>query len=102
LYNVAKKDGVVSTAAPYQEQTCAVDTGRRPEVSDILSDILLNRDDENVLVVHAAEVALLNKKNQLNANNSEAEESDEEEDDTVMEYWSEEEAAPVEVDSDDE
>jgi hypothetical protein len=98
LYNVAEKDGVVSTAAPYQEQTYAVDTGRRPEVSDIP----LNRDDEDVLVVHVTEVALLNKENQLNANNSEAEESDEEEDDTVMEYWSEEKAAPVEVDSDDE
>jgi hypothetical protein len=100
LYNVSEIDGVVSTAAPYQEQTCLVNTGRRPEISEILSDMPLNRDDEDVVVVHAAEVALLNKKNQLNAN-SEAEESDEE-DETLMEYWSEEDAAPVEVDSDDE
>jgi hypothetical protein len=98
---VSEIDGVVSTAAPYQEQTCLVDTGRRPEVSEIVSDMPLNRDDEDVVVVHAAEVAFLNKKNQLNAN-SEAEECDEEEDETLMEYWSEEEAAPVEVDSDDE
>jgi hypothetical protein len=97
---VSEIDGVVSTAAPYQEQTCLVNTGRRPEISEILSDMPLNRDDEDVVVVHAAEVALLNKKNQLNAN-SEAEESDEE-DETLMEYWSEEDVAPVEVDSDDE
>jgi hypothetical protein len=101
LYNVSEIDGVVSIAAPYQEQTCDVDNGRRPEVSDILSDLPLNRDDEDVVVVDAAEVALLNKENQSNTN-SEAEECDEEEDDTLMEYWSDEEAAPVEVDSDDE
>ena len=94
-------DGVFSTVAPYQEQTCVVDIGRRPEVSDILSEMPLNWDDEDVLVVHVAEVALLNKENQLNTN-SEAVECDEEEGDTLMEYWSEEEAAPVEVDSDDE
>ena len=94
-------DGVVSTAAPYQEQTCVVDTGRRPEVSDILSDLPLSRDDEDAIVVHGAEVALLNKQNQLNAN-SEAEECDEEVDETLMEYCSEEEVAPAEVDSDDE
>jgi hypothetical protein len=40
LYNVAEKDGVVSTAAPYQEQTCGVDSGRRPEVSDILPEMM--------------------------------------------------------------
>jgi len=99
LYNVSQIDGVASTAAPYQEQTCVLDIGRRPEVSDILSDMSLNRDDEAGLIVHAAEIALINKKNQINANN-EAEECDEVEDDTMMEYWSEEEAAPVEVDSD--
>ena len=101
LYNVSEIDGVVSTAAPYQEQTCVVDTGRRPEVSDILSDLPLSRDDEDAIVVHGAEVALLNKQNQLNAN-SEAEECDEEVDETLMEYCSEEEVAPAEVDSDDE
>jgi len=101
LYNVSEIDGVVSTAAPYQEQTCVVDTGRRPEVSDILSDLPLSRDDEDAIVVHGAEVALLNKQNQLNAN-SEAEECDEKVDETLMEYYSEEEVAPAEVDSDDE
>ncbi|XP_021320368.1 uncharacterized protein LOC8072978 isoform X2 [Sorghum bicolor] len=65
LYNVSQIDGVASTAAPYQEQTCVVDLGRRPEVSDMP----LSRDDEAGFVVHAAEIALLNKKNQLNANN---------------------------------
>jgi hypothetical protein len=34
-------DGVVSTVAPYQEQTCVVDIGRRPEVCDISSDMPL-------------------------------------------------------------
>jgi len=94
---VSEIDGVVSTAAPYQEQTCVVDTGRRPEASDLP----LSRDDEDAIVVHGAEVALLNKQNQLNAN-SEAEECDEEVDETLMEYCSEEEVAPAEVDSDDE
>lgn len=101
LYNVSKIDGVVSTAAPYQELTCVVDNGRRQEVSKILPDIPLKRDDEDGLVVDAAEVAMLTKENQSNTNSG-GEEGDVEEDDTLMEYWSEEEAAPVEVDSDDE
>jgi hypothetical protein len=42
LYNVSEIDGVFSTVAPYQEQTCVVDIGRRPEVSDILSEMPLN------------------------------------------------------------
>jgi hypothetical protein len=28
LYNVSKIDGVISTATPYQEQTCVVDIGK--------------------------------------------------------------------------
>jgi len=101
LYNVSEIDGVVSTAASYQEQTCAVDTGRRPEVSEILPDMPLNRVDEAGLLVDAAEVARLRKENESKTT-SEDEEGDEVEDDTLMEYWSEEEAVPIEVDSDDE
>jgi hypothetical protein len=101
LYNVSKKDGVVSTAAPYQEQTCAMYIGRRPEVSEILPDMPLNRVDEAGLLADAAEDARLRKENESKTT-SEDEEGDEVEDDTLMEYLSEEEAAPVEVDSDDE
>jgi hypothetical protein len=43
LYNVSQIDGVVSTAAPYQEQTYVVDIGRRPEVSDTIE---VDSDDE--------------------------------------------------------
>jgi len=101
LYNVSEIDGVVSTAAPYQEQTCVVDTGRRPEVSEMLPDMPLNRADEAGLLVETAEVARFTKENQSKTI-SEDEEGDEVEDDTLMEYWSEEEAVPIEVDSDDE
>jgi len=98
---VSEIDGVVSTATPYQEQTCAVDTGRRPEVSEMLPDMPLNRANEASPLVDAAEVARLTKENQSKTI-SEDEEGDEVEDDTLMEYWSEEEAVPIEVDSDDE
>jgi hypothetical protein len=101
LYNVSKKDGVISTAAPYQEQTCAMDIGRRPEVSEILPDMPLNRVDKAGLLADATEDARLRKENESKTT-SEDEEGDEVEDDTLMEYLSEEEAAPVEVDSDDE
>ena len=94
-------DGVVSTAAPYQEQSCFVDTGRRPEVSEILPDMPLNRVDEDGLLVDVAEVARLTKENQSKTI-TEDEENDEVDDDTLMEYCSEEEDVPVEVDSDDE
>ena len=100
LYNVSEIDGVVSTAAPYQEQTCAVDTGRRPEVSEMLPDMPLNRANEAGLLVDAAEVARLRKENESKTTSED--EGDEVEDDTLMEYWSEEEAVPIEVDSDDE
>ena len=101
LYNVSEIDGVVSTAAPYQEQTCVVDIGRRPEVSEILPDMPLNRVDEASLHVDSAEVARLRKENE-STSTYEDEEGDEIEDDTLMEYLSEEETVPVEVDSDDE
>jgi hypothetical protein len=101
LYNVSEIDGVVSTAAPYQEQTCVVDTGRRPEVSEMLPDMPLNRVDEAGFLVDAAEVARLRKQKGSNPTR-EGEEDDEVEDDTLMEYLSEEEATPIEVDSDDE
>jgi hypothetical protein len=83
LYNVSEIDGVVSTAAPYQERTSTEDNGRRPEVSEILPDIPSKRDDEDNLVVDATEIALLAKQNQSNTN-SEEEEGDVE-DDTLME-----------------
>ena len=101
LYNVSEIDGVVSIAAPYQEQSCFVDIGRRPEVSEILPDMPLNRVDEDGLLVDVAEVARLTKENQSKTI-TEDEENDEVDDDTLMEYCSEEEDVPVEVDSDDE
>jgi hypothetical protein len=78
-----------------------VDTGRRPEVSEILPDMPLNRADEAGLLVDATEVARLTKENQSKTI-SEDEEGDEVDDDTLLEYWSEEEAVPIEVDSDNE
>jgi len=98
---VSEIDGVVSAAAPYQEQSCFVDIGRRPEVSKILPDIPLNRVDEDGLLVDVAEVARLTKENQSKTI-TEDEENDEVDNDTLMEYCSEEEDVPVEVDSDDE
>uniref|UniRef100_K3ZDL8 DUF4216 domain-containing protein n=1 Tax=Setaria italica TaxID=4555 RepID=K3ZDL8_SETIT len=59
LYNVSEIDGVVSIAAPYQEFTCVVDNGKRPEVSKILPNIPLKLDDEDGLIVDVAEVAML-------------------------------------------
>jgi hypothetical protein len=61
----------------------------------------LNRVDEAGLLVDVAEVARLRKENESKTT-CEDEEGDEVEDDTLMEYLSEEEAVPVEVDSDDE
>jgi hypothetical protein len=78
-----------------------VDTGRRLEVSKILPDMPLNRVDEAGLLVDVAEVGRLRKENESKTT-CEDEEGDEVEDDTLMEYLSEEEAIPVEVDSDDE
>jgi hypothetical protein len=100
LYNVSEIDGVVSTAAPYQERTCAVDTGRRPEVSEILPDLPMNRADEAGRLVDAAEVARLRKENEKKTTTED--EEDEVEDDTLTEYLSDEEVVPVEVDSEDE
>ena len=80
-------DGAVSTAAPYQEQTCVVDIGRRPEVSKIFPAMPLNRVDEASLHVDSAEVARLRKENESNTT-YEDEEGDEIEDDTLMEYLS--------------
>ncbi|CAD6261468.1 unnamed protein product [Miscanthus lutarioriparius] len=60
----------------------------------------LKRVDEAGLLVDLLEVARLRKENESKTTSED--EGDEVEDDTLMEYLSEEEAVPVEVDSDDE
>lgn len=101
LFNVNEQIAEPSTASPYQETDCIEENGRRPEVDDILPDIPLNRYDEDRQVVDAAVVARLMMQNPPCAADGEGSDDDEE-DDTVLEYWSEDEVAPIEVDSDDE
>jgi hypothetical protein len=96
LYNVNEQNEC--TACPYQEAHSVEEDGRRPEVQEIVDDLPLNRDDEDRQVVDSAEVTLILNQNQ----HGEAEGSDDEDDDTFMEYCSEDEHNPMEVDSDDE
>lgn len=60
----------------------------------------MNRDDEPHKFVDASEVARLMKQNHP-AEDYESS-GDEVQDETDMQYWSEDEVAPIEVDSDDE
>jgi hypothetical protein len=67
-------------------------------VDEILPDLPLNRDDEGHQPVGGSEVRRLMNENQPWVSDG----SDEEDDDTTMEYWSEDEVNPMDVDSDDE
>jgi uncharacterized protein YuzE len=60
----------------------------------------MNRADEAGRLVDAAEVARLRKENEKKTTTED--EEDEVEDDTLIEYLSDEEVVPVEVDSEDE
>ena len=99
LYNVAEQDS--STAVPYQQTECIEENGRRPEINHNLPDLPLDRVDEDRQVVAGTEVSQIMRENPRIAEDGESS-SDEIEDDTVREYFSDNEVAPLEVDSDDE
>lgn len=99
LYNVAEQDAC--TAASYQQTECIEENVRRREINNNLPNLPLNRVDEDRQVVDGIEVSRLMRENPRFAEDGESS-SDEVEDDMVMEYFNEDEAAPLEVDSDDE
>jgi hypothetical protein len=98
LFNVLEIDGVVPNVAPYQEEEHIEMDERHSEESHVMPNMPLNREDNEVNVVDAAEVEQLIKENQSWSYNID----EDEEDDTILEYCNEAEDPPVEVDSDDE
>ena len=99
LFNVSEIDGVVpNTAPPYQEEDNNEMNERHSEISQVMPNKPLNRADNECSVVDAAEVERLIKENQSWSYNID----EDVEDDTILEYCSEDESSPVEVDSDDE
>jgi len=100
LYNVSETEGVQYNAPAYQEDECCEEDVRRRAVSDITSDMPLNRVDEQGPIFDAAEIANLRKEKNIELQESDGEDV---EDDTILEYCDEGEGGAInEVDSDDE
>jgi len=100
LYNVSENESVQYNAPAYQEDECCEEDVRRRAVSDITSDMPLNRVDEQGPIFDAAEIANLRKEKNIELQESDGEDV---EDDTILEYCDEGEGGAInEVDSDDE
>jgi len=97
---VSETEGVQYNAPAYQEDECCEEDVRRRAVSDITSDMPLNRVDEQGPIFDAAEIANLRKEKNIELQESDGEDV---EDDTILEYCDEGEGGAInEVDSDDE
>lgn len=97
LYNVSETDAALNIPA-YQDDECCGEEGRRKAVSDVTCEQPLNRDDEQGIVIEAAEIVLLMKEKDTNMFESD---NEDEVDDTLMVYCGDNEDG-MEVDSDDE
>jgi hypothetical protein len=102
FYNVSESDSPQYNGPTYQEHECFEDDGRRQAVSDNTYEQPLNRDDKPALVFEASEIARLVKESNKDVHESDGEGENDEEDDTLLEYFSDDGGAAMEVDSDDE